>query len=161
MEQQLDALIRRTKLQTLLKAFCDRMKADHRFEQEMRRLWRSFSDKAAAAAIIMKTRYQQDLSRAEAEKMASWIQACFTRKPTRRQISLEEKQAMWNRQHGICPCCKQNMEPDMSQNHADHVIPYTYVGDELEHNLQLTHAGCNLSKGAALDYELRRFLFDI
>lgn len=160
MEPEFKLLARWTKLQLLFQKFCDRMKADPRFELEMRRLWHSFPDKAKATVVIMKTKYQQALSPAEAAEISMWIQAYFSRKPTRRPITAKEKSDMWSRQHGICPCCNRMMENDMSKNHADHLIPFTYVGDELKNNLRLTHAGCNLSKGSTMDYYLKVYLLN-
>lgn len=161
METQLETLVRWTKLQILFQKFCDRMKADRRFELEMRRLWRCFPDKPMAAATVMKTRYQQELSPAEAVEVSLWIRAFFSRKTTRRPVTAAEKLAMWDRQRGICPCCNRMMERDMDKNHADHLIPFTYVGDELENNLRLTHAGCNLSKSSTMDYCLKAYLFGL
>lgn len=109
MEPEFKLLARWTKLQLLFQKFCDRMKADPRFELEMRRLWHSFPDKAKATVVIMKTKYQQALRPAEAAEISMWIQAYFSRKPTRRPITAKEKSDMWSRQHGICPCCNRMM----------------------------------------------------
>lgn len=156
-----DNLIRQTALQLLFQQFCERMTCDPHYNQEIRRLWHSFSDRPQAAAVIMRTRYHRALSPEEAVMMSEWIYAFFSKKSTRRFISHEEKLAMWQAQNGICPCCGKSMGLDMSKNHADHIIPHTYVGDELPNNLRLTHDGCNFSKGSTLDYDLKVHLSQV
>lgn len=160
LENTADTLPRQIRLQLSFQDLCERMKAAPRFELEIRRFWRSDPDKTHAAAAVMKTPCRQTPSREEAETFSLWMQAYFSRNTTRRPVTEAEKQAMWNRQHGICPCCGRIMGQDMSQNHADHLIPFTYVGDMLADNLRLTHAGCNLSKGSSMSHSLERYRFD-
>ncbi len=130
---------------------CNRMKQTQRFELEIRRLWRCIPNKALAVQVIMNTRFHITLNSEEALEMAEWIYAFFCKKEVRKPVSSEEKIALWQQQRGICPYCGKRMSMDMKQNHADHIIPFTYVGDELVGNLRLLHKSCNLLKGSTVE----------
>ncbi len=129
---------------------CDRMKQSKKYELEIRRFWRSHRDKPLCTRILMQTRFSLELTQEEAEVMSSWLYAFFSKSSVRRSITAEEKLELWKRQKGICPRCGERMGLDMRQNHADHGVPFTYVGDELPDNLQLMHKNCNLSKGSRI-----------
>jgi len=63
----------------------------------------------------------------------------------------------WERQDGICPLSKNDIEPrfiwDTNITHLDHNIPWSKGGETSEQNGQLTFADKNLKKGATLDFE--------
>lgn len=64
------------------------------------------------------------------------------------------------RQEWICPACGLEI-PSLNErgHHVDHVIPWSLGGGNEPANLQLLHAGCNLSKGKRCDPdELIRYL---
>lgn len=48
-------------------------------------------------------------------------------------------------QKGLCPCCRQ---PLGKNYHLDHVMPLALGGSNVDSNIQLLRAGCNLSKHA-------------
>ncbi len=83
--------------------------------------------------------------------MSGWIYAFFCKKDVRKPVSSDDKIALWQQQSGICPHCGKRMSMNMQQNHADHIIPFTYVGDELVGNIRLLHKSCNLLKGSAVE----------
>jgi 5-methylcytosine-specific restriction endonuclease McrA len=58
------------------------------------------------------------------------------------------RQAMINRALGTpCPLCHTPLLPQQ-RLHLDHVLPRAAGGPDLHSNLQVTHARCNLAKGA-------------
>ena len=60
-----------------------------------------------------------------------------------------------HQQHCHCAICN-----ELITDHAelDHIIPWKYVGDELDNNLQLLCFTCNRSKKASPLYQLRMLL---
>lgn len=54
--------------------------------------------------------------------------------------------ALFIRDKGICQICQKPVSK--KEWHADHVIPLSKGGEHSMRNLQVTHARCNLSKGA-------------
>ncbi len=53
------------------------------------------------------------------------------------------------RDKGICGICGLEVQPP--EVHIDHVLPVSLGGKTVVENLQLTHARCNLSKGARVE----------
>ncbi len=129
---------------------CDRMKQSGKLEMEIRRFWRNTRDKPLCTQILLQTWCGLELTQEEAEVMSRWFYAFFSKSQVRKAVTAEEKWDLWRQQKGICPYCGKGMSLDMSQNHADHRVPFTYVGDELPRNLQLMHKSCNLSKGSKI-----------
>ncbi|KAL7576755.1 hypothetical protein ACA910_005670 [Epithemia clementina (nom. ined.)] len=66
--------------------------------------------------------------------------------------ALALKVDLYEEQKGLCTLCQQSIDrnrlDDGSYVHLDHVIPYSKGGWSGEDNASLTHAACNLSKGA-------------
>lgn len=57
---------------------------------------------------------------------------------------------MWERQAGLCALCHRPMAPSFTDVHVDHRMALANGGKHESANLQLTHATCNLKKGAKL-----------
>lgn len=62
---------------------------------------------------------------------------------------LSEK--LFQLQRGLCPCCKQPLGDD---HHMDHIVPLALGGANVDENMQLLRAACNLKKRAKhpIDY---------
>ena len=54
------------------------------------------------------------------------------------------KRASYERQGGVCPYCKQHFE--LSEMHADHIIPWSKGGTTTADNCQMLCRDCNLKK---------------
>ena len=52
----------------------------------------------------------------------------------------------------MCGICKKPLPNELDDIHVDHIIPRLYGGTDVVDNLQATHARCNLSKGAKLEF---------
>lgn len=59
-------------------------------------------------------------------------------------LSKNIKQKLYELQKGLCVCCKQPLEDDY---HLDHIIPLYLGGKNIDSNVQLLRAECNLKKG--------------
>lgn len=69
------------------------------------------------------------------------------KRPPHRRLKLICRFAI--RQRGLCAICNLPLEEDPAKLHLDHRTPLAAGGEDVEDNLQLTHAACNLSKGAS------------
>ena len=73
-----------------------------------------------------------------------FIKAFFSKSGTRQQIPMEEKKHLLEIQGNRCAIC--GCEITIQNMHADHIIPWDYVGDQLNDNYQGLCEDCNLSK---------------
>lgn len=78
----------------------------------------------------------------------SSVQSCFV--PTQGEISMSRSSAvielLRQRQDGICPECKQPLQPGEPVD-VHHLVSVARGGTNDIANVQLTHARCNRSKG--------------
>ena len=65
-------------------------------------------------------------------------------KDTRSVIPSDEKKRFLERQDNRCAKCGKTIT--LSSMHVDHIVPWDYVGDELEHNRQGLCSVCNSRK---------------
>jgi len=107
------------------------------------------------ARRITKELCQCQLDEHSYEMMGKWLLAFYRKKDHRiiypekiRQVLLQYQQCHC----AICGC------PIDIKSELDHIIPWKYVGDELEDNLQLLCFKCNRSKKASPLYQLRMLL---
>lgn len=56
--------------------------------------------------------------------------------------------AIWERDHGICHIC--GLVVDLADLHYDHIIPLSKGGAHAMENIAVSHAICNLRKGAKI-----------
>lgn len=56
--------------------------------------------------------------------------------------------AIWERDHGICHICQAPVNP--ADLHYDHIVPLAKGGAHIAENIAVSHARCNLRKGAKI-----------
>ena len=84
---------------------------------------------------------------------------CFFRKSNSRVAypdSLRKKLALI--QGNVCAICGNPISYVKSKSELDHIIPWTYVGDILEDNLQLLCHDCNSRKRSSILYSIKVML---
>ena len=69
------------------------------------------------------------------------IKAYLQKSNFRISISNDQKTEILNKQNFKCDICKKDI--NLSNCHIDHVIPFKYVGDELDNNCQALCRNCN------------------
>jgi len=71
------------------------------------------------------------------------------------KLSPNIKIKLYELQRGRCACCRQPLGADY---HLDHIMPLALGGQNVDSNMQLLRAVCNLSKGAKhpVDYMQRK-----
>lgn len=86
-----------------------------------------------------------------------WLNQCvkahFHKRPRRRPISESQRAFLWKTQGGLCAICRRPVS--MIGTHVDHIVPWDYVGDELEDNLQILCPTCNRVKSSRVSRTLR------
>lgn len=127
----------------ILKAICEKLKNDKDFFIKTKRLYFSMDDISATKKIVSKV-----CNCVMPQKDYIWINECliafFRKKDTRRMITENEKKEILRNQKNKCAICGRPINIDSM--HADHIIPWDYVGDELDGNLQGLCSDCNLHK---------------
>ncbi|MDE6421123.1 MAG: HNH endonuclease [Lachnospiraceae bacterium] len=133
---------------------CTYMKAGR--EQEIRKIYYKTSDDILAAKRTVQKVCGKTLPDEDLVWLDKCIKAYFHKKSRRQPILEEERRHLWEKQRRCCAICNQ---PINFQNlHVDHIVPWDYVGDELEDNLQALCADCNERKSNHVAYAIR-YLF--
>ena len=78
----------------------------------------------------------------------------FEKRGKREIVSNQEKEVLLISQHYKCACCGDTI--NIKNSHYDHIIPWDFVGDELENNYQMLCTYCNAHKNASTYYMLKR-----
>jgi len=92
----------------------------------------------------------------ELERILELLKAYLSKSNYRKKLSMDEKRYILQKQNNLCNICGKPI--CMLTAHIDHVIPFKFVGDELDNNLQGLCEGCNLSKGTKLIHLIEIFL---
>ncbi len=155
MEKLLSA-IEEAQLLGYFKSFCDKNNSA-KDKQRIRNITFYASNKTLCIANLFKNEVNADLSEDQAIRMEQLVTAFLNKTTFRSTIPRETKEKLLIIQHNKCAIC--NKEIDIHA-HADHIIPFKYVGDELNehHNLQMLCSRCNESKNASIDYQIRYLL---
>jgi CRISPR/Cas system Type II protein with McrA/HNH and RuvC-like nuclease domain len=61
------------------------------------------------------------------------------------KLSKDIVDRLYKLQRGKCPCCEQSLGDDY---HLDHITPLALGGKNIDSNIQLLRAGCNMKKQA-------------
>ncbi len=113
------------------------------------------SNKQYTIKQIVKRICNEELSDDNANRMVELVNAFLRKSDFRKTIPNEIKNRLLINQDFKCAFCHNRI--DIS-SHADHIVPFKYVGDELENNLQMLCSSCNTKKNASIDYEIRVLL---
>lgn len=127
----------------LLKEICEQMKANDTLRIKVKKKYFLYSDLEATKKVvnfICKCR----LSDSDLIWMNKCIKAFLDKTDKRKAISDIEKNRIINKQNNKCALCGKELMPH--DIHIDHIIPWDYVGDELEDNYQALCSDCNLHK---------------
>lgn len=104
---------------------------------------------------IIKREQKILLNELESKRVYELILAFLNKKSFRSSIDKETKASMLITQKHKCAICDCNIDTNY---HLDHIVPFKYVGDNLENNLQLLCQKCNEAKKDSLDYQIKYLL---
>lgn len=98
------------------------------------------------------------LSQEESKELLDWLIAYFRKNNTRIKYPLNMRKEMLKKQMDSCNICK--IKINLKSSELDHIIPWDFVGDELQNNLQLLCCNCNERKGRRIHFQLNMFLIN-
>ena len=125
---------------------------------EERANFRKCQNKIIPTKRIVKQYAGCTLSSDDYEKMALWLAAFFSTGDPRKKFDIAYRQQLTQQQGGQCAICKTSITATSS--HLDHIIPWDYVGDQLENNYQMLCETCNERKGSATYFEFSMLLLN-
>lgn len=98
------------------------------------------------------------LSDEESNEILNLLTAYFNKRDTRKVYSEVLRHRLLAEQKFECNICSTSIK--LSTSELDHIIPWTYVGDELDNNLQMLCTECNRRKGKSIHFHLKMFLIN-
>ena len=144
-------------LESILSEVCEYMKANDSSYISMKKIYyRSSNDIEAVAQVIWNVCHlslpEQDLI-----WLNNCIKAFMKKKPNRKQIPNSLRRELWNKQEQKCCSCGKKIHVD--EGHVDHIVPWDYVGDELDNNYQVLCSDCNLHKSNHVALTVHSLIF--
>ena len=122
---------------------------------KLRNILNKSCDINSTIEIIFKNEVGFDIEAGEINRMYELIEAFLRKSSYRQRISESIKKELIIKQGYKCAICG---KPIDVKAHADHIVPFIYVGDELNNNLQMLCSHCNESKNKSIDYQIRFLL---
>ena len=144
--------INEVKVLVTFKEFCKSYE-DRRYQ--LRNILAYSKDKTRSIFEIVKREQNIELKDDECNRMAELVEAFLNKSEFRKPISKAEKEFLLIKQQNKCALCECLLD---DKYHADHIIPFKYVGDELKNNWQMLCPHCNEKKSDSLDYQIRFLL---
>lgn len=136
------------------KLFCEKNAAGAA-RQRVRTIYSRTDDPVETTRYLFANEFGVALSVPEAERLYVLITSFLKKSDYRKGIETARKKALLQRQSHRCAICGCDIDVHA---HADHIVPFKFVGDELDDNLQMLCSDCNLKKNASLDYQIRFLL---
>lgn len=147
----------RTLLLGVFETICKEMKKQNK-KQEEKEKFRNHKDKIVACKMIVRKYAGCQLNEEGYAFLANLLIAHFRTGDPRKKHDDKFRAKLTNQQHGLCAICKKQITTQ--QAHLDHIIPWDYVGDELNENYQMLCETCNERKGTATYFEFSRLLLN-
>lgn len=120
--------------------------------------FRKFKDKTIPAKRIIKQYAGCELLSDDYEEAAKLLTAFFNTGDPRKKFDNIYREQLIQKQDGRCAICKTNITTKNA--HLDHIIPWDYVGDQLNGNCQMLCETCNERKGTAAYFEFSMLLLN-
>lgn len=124
-------------------------------KSRLRNILYNSSNKVEMIKKMVANNYNETLDDMDCKKLIELIEAFLNKMSFRKIIHKSVKEDLLLKQENKCAIC--NCDIDITA-HADHIVPFKYVGDELENNLQMLCRDCNEKKKTSLDYQIRYLL---
>ena len=144
-------------LESILSEVCEYMKANDSALIFIKKIYyRSSSDIDAVKQIV-----QNICHLSLSEEDYKWLNVCikaFMKKKSRKLLSQSLRQELWKKQGQKCYICGKDLL--VEEGHVDHIVPWDYVGDELEDNYQVLCSDCNLHKSNHVALTVHSLVFN-
>ncbi|MDO4978733.1 MAG: HNH endonuclease signature motif containing protein [Candidatus Saccharibacteria bacterium] len=149
----LDA-IHEAKVLGIFKTFCEKHKSDEEM-RKIRTILSYSSNKEHSLSVLLLREQNETVERPEITRILQLVTAFLKKSTLRKPIEQGLKQELLEEQNYKCAFC--GTKVDLS-SHADHIVPFKYVGDELADNMQMLCQACNEKKKASMDYQVKVLL---
>lgn len=149
---------KKTFLLNIFKKIVAKMKIDYAVEKNIKALYKQSTNKHITTTAIVRNYLNYEMTPSDAELMYTWFNAYLNKSDRRKGFSDDFKQQLYEKQNGMCAVCGEPLDKQLSNNHVDHIIPWTLVGDELSDNYQYLCSSCNESKSCHTDYIFKSLL---
>lgn len=136
------------------KLFCEKY-ASADAQRRARTIYSRTDNSAETTKNIFENEFGVVLSETDADRLFTLITSFLKKSAYRKPIGNTIRKSLLKNQFHHCAICGRDID---IHAHADHIIPFKFVGDELEDNLQMLCGGCNLKKNESLDYQVRFLL---
>lgn len=153
-DNNLLSAIQEAKLLGIFKKFCEKNNSIDAIRR-LRNIFNNSVNISQTVNNLLKNDQGVNLTNNEISRMIELIQAFLKKSTIRKDIPIDVRRALLNYQNGKCKICGKDI--DLS-GHADHIVPFKYVGDELHDNIQMLCTHCNEQKNASIDYQVRYLL---
>lgn len=143
--------------ESILSEVCKYMKANDSDYISVRKVYYRNSNDIDAVKQIVRSICHLSLP----EQDLIWLNTCikaFMKKKPRSQLSYSLRLELWKKQGHKCCICGKDISSD--EGHIDHIVPWDYVGDELENNYQLLCPDCNLHKSNHVARTVHSLIFN-
>lgn len=156
-EEKLRKSIQEVILLSMFKSFCEK-NSSVPSQQRLRNIYQYSPNPIETTRNLINNELGERISVDDATKLYPLLLAFLKKNPVRKPIADLVKYNLLKKQDNKCSICG---NPIDVHAHADHIVPFKYVGDELENNLQMLCSDCNLKKNASIDYQIRFLLKSI
>lgn len=130
---------------------CDILREDKSAYIRWLSLSRQMQHPTEFACRIIKELCQCQMDEHSYELIGQWFLAFFRKKDYRIKYPQKVRTELLHQQQCRCAICGCTID---IKSELDHIMPWVYVGDELDDNLQLLCFNCNRSKKASPLYQL-------
>lgn len=153
-DERIKECINEVLLLSLFKSFCEK-NASTEAQQRLRNIFSRSPNTITITQNIVKNELSEEITIDEAQELHPMIKAFLNKSPHRKRIPDSTKEELLKKQNNRCAIC--GTEIDIHA-HADHIVPFEYVGDELDDNYQMLCTNCNLKKNDSIDFQIRYLL---
>ncbi len=129
--------------ETILREICEKLKRDEGFFNQVKQFYFSSEDTEATNNVVASI-CNCKLPKEDILWLTKCIKAFFKKDDTRKSMDMEKRREVIKQQNGKCNICGKEITENSIQ--IDHIIPWDYVGDELQDNLQGLCEECNSRK---------------
>lgn len=138
----------------LFKTFCE-SNMDTESRRRIRNILSLSKNQNYTIKEIIRREQKTELTDMESKRMLELIIAFLNKTSFRTPIEKDLKEKLLISQNFKCAICNCDIN---IKAHADHIVPFKYVGDSLKNNWQLLCEHCNGAKSDSLDYQIKFLL---
>ena len=157
-EEVLKQKLYNTMILGVFEAICKDIKKTESKTEEKLRFMKYSGDKVAATKNIVRRYVGCNLSEIEYKKLSELLTAFFRSGDPRKKFDDNFRDVLIRKQNNKCTICGKNIS--LRNSHLDHIIPWDYVGDNVEDNYQMLCETCNTRKGTSTYFEISMLLLN-